>query len=355
VSRWARIVIGVVLVWGALGIVGYQMGWRIHLRHAQAALLGRVGAPATCPSGPTAPPARDGQLTGVLEIPSLQVTAPVAQGTSDAVLAVAVGHASGTPMPGTPGTAVLLAHDVSYFAGIAALRPGDVVRYRTGCSTAVFAVTGHDVVKAGAPVPPQRGDGLVLDTCWPTDALWYTPSRYLVEAVQTSTDTSRSATTPNTRTFPVDYVSPAPAVLVAQGLDLVHNPAPMGTMQLAATFARAWAQSPAPLAVEHAALATYFGALRAAGQGRADWWRALAPGLALSGRRAAALWGARVVAYDRALQVTVTGAGTTPRSVTLDMALTLAGDAAPGRYHEHVVEAVRGRSLVVTSWEVDHG
>ena len=353
-SRWARIVIGVVLVWGALGIVGYQMGWRAHLRHAQAALLGRVATPATCPSGAAPAPARDGQLTGVLEIPSLQVTAPVAQGTSDAVLAVAVGHASSTPVPGTPGTSVLLAHDVSYFAGIAALRPGDVVRYRTGCTTAVFAVTGHQVVEAGAPVPAQRGDGLVLDTCWPTDALWYTPSRYLVEAVQTSTTVARAATAPNTRTFPVDYASPAPGPLAAQGLDLAHNPAPMGTMQLTGPLDRAWDQSPAPLAVEHAALATYFGGLRAAGQDRADWWRAIAPGVALSGAGRAALSGAHVVAYDAPLQVTVTGSGTTPRAVTLDTETTLAGDAAPGRYHEHVVEAVRGRNLVVTSWEVDH-
>ena len=353
-SRWARIVIGVVLVWGALGVVGYQMGWKLHLRHAQSTLLGRA-ADGTCPPGAAAPPARQGQLTGVLDIPSLQVTAPVAEGTSDAVLAVAVGHASSTPMPGAPGTAVLLAHDVSYFAGIAALRPGDVVRYRSGCTTAVFAVTGHDVVRAGDPVPPQRGDGLVLDTCWPTDALWYTPRRYLVEAVQTSTVTARSATAPNTRTFPVDYAAPAPPALGAQGLDLAHNPAPMGTMRLAPTIERAWAQSPAPLAVEHAALATYFGALRAAGQRHSDWWRALAPGVPLSGQRAAALSGGRVVTYDAPLQVTVTGTGTTPRTVTLDSALTLTGDAAPGRYHEHVVEAVRGRSLVVTSWEVDHG
>ena len=308
--------------------------------------------PGACPAGSSPAPARDGQLTGVLEIPSLQVTAPVAQGTSDAVLDVAVGHAPSTPMPGAPGTAVLLAHDVSYFAGIAALRPGDVVRYRTGCTTAVFSVTGHQVVKAGASVPAQGGNSLVLDTCWPTDALWFTPSRYLVEAVQTGTNTARPATSANTRTFPADYVSAAPAPLATQGLDLDHNPAPMGTLQLGGTFDRAWAQSPAPLSVEHAALATYFGGLRAAAQGRADWWRALAPDVALSGP-GAALVGAHVAGYDAPLEVTETGVGTTPGAVTLDTEVTVSGGAAPGRYHEHVVEAVRGRSLVVTSWEVD--
>ncbi|MHB8682685.1 MAG: sortase domain-containing protein, partial [Acidimicrobiales bacterium] len=61
------------------------------------------------------------------------MTAPVEQGTGDAELNVAVGHADSTPWPGTPGTSVFLAHDVSYFALIANLQPGDVINYEANC------------------------------------------------------------------------------------------------------------------------------------------------------------------------------------------------------------------------------
>jgi sortase A len=356
VLGWVRVAVGVALVWGALGVLGYRLGWQTHSHSGQSTLLNSARASlahqggARCAPGVASIPTADGQLAGILSMPKLQVSAPVEQGTGDDVLNVAVGHADSTPLPGTSGTAVLLAHDVSYFAHVDQLIPGDLVDYEVGCVTYQFEVTGHQVVTAGAPIPQLPGNGLVLDTCWPTDALWYTPNRYLVEAVERSVVTARGEAGQAPRTFATGYATPAPAALVSQGLDLTHNEEPMGTLQLTGSPAEAWAQSPAPLALESAALAAYFGGLRSAAQSHSDWWSDLAPGVQIP----AALQGAWVSGHDAPLDVTITASGDQPTAVLLTTIVTLSGGAAPGEYHEQVTEAVRGLDVVVTNWEVDH-
>ncbi|HUY63596.1 MAG TPA: sortase [Acidimicrobiales bacterium] len=350
---WARVGLGLALVWGALGVLGYRMGWQIHSGHGQAALLRSaktsLNPTGTCTQGT---PASDGQLAGVLGMPKLDVTAPVEQGTADAELNVAVGHADSTPFPGSPGTAVLLAHDVSYFAHIDQLQSGDTVNYEIGCVTHVFHVVGHVVVSAGAPIPQLSGNGLVLDTCWPTNALWYTPSRYLVEAQEVSVKTSKSAATGAApQTWPTGYTTSAPPALVAQGLTLTSNEAPMGTLELTGSPDSAWAQSPAPLAVEAAGLEAYFGGLHAAAEKRSDWWGDLGPGVTMP----APLSGAWVSGHDAPLDVSITAAGVTPTAITLGTTITLSGGTAPGKYHETVTEVIHGLNVVITDWEVSHG
>jgi sortase A len=356
-----RVVVGVALVWGALGILGYRLGWEAHSHDARETLLnsaraGSIGhGDSTCSQSVQGTPTEDGQLSGVLDIPKLEVVAPVEQGTGDDVLDVAVGHDDSTPLPGSPGTAVLLAHDVSYFADIDKLSAGDLLDYEAGCRTYEFEVTGHQIVQAGVATPQLSGTGLVLDTCWPTNALWYTPNRYLVDAVETRVvTTSKSAgrggpksSTP--KSWVTGYSAPAPPALAAQGLDLSQNEEPMGTLALTGAPSQAWAQSPAPLAVEAAALEGYFGALRAADEGHSDWWAELAPGVTMP----EPLDGAFVSAHDAPLDVTIAAQGDRPTSVALDTEVTLSGGAAPGEYTESVTEAVHGLTLVITNWEVD--
>jgi sortase A len=356
-----RVVLGVALVWGALGILGYRLGWEAHSHDAREALLNsaRAGSvrrgDSTCSRSVQGTPTEDGQLSGVLDIPRLQVVAPVEQGTGDDVLDVAVGHADATPLPGTPGTSVLLAHDVSYFADIDKLSAGDLLDYEVGCLTYEFEVTGHEIVQAGAATPQLSGTGLVLDTCWPTNALWYTPNRYLVDATETRVVASSKAVGRSSpkgsapKSWVTGYSAPAPPALAAQGLDLTQNEEPMGTLALTGAPSEAWVQSPAPLAVEAAALEGYFGALHSADEGRSDWWAELAPGVTMPG----ALDGAFVSAHDAPLDVTIAAQGDRPTSVVLDTEVTLSGGNAPGEYTESVTEAVHGLTVLITNWEVD--
>ncbi len=354
-TRWARVLVGLALVWGALGVLGYRLGWEIHARQGQSTLLGSartvVHQTAQC-SGTPITPSRDGVLAGVLSIPSLGVTAPVESGTADGVLNVAVGHFDGTPWPGSPGTAVMLAHDVSYFARIDHLRPGDRIQYQSGCLSETFRVVGHQIVRDGAPLPPVAGSAMVLDTCWPTDALWYTPDRYVVEAVESGIGVGSPGTPPvPTASFPTNFTTLAPAGLQATGLSLVDNEEPMGTMAIGGTPSARWSQSPAPLALESAALAAYFGAYHAASLENGPWWSAVAPGVPMP----AALIGATPVLSQAApLDIAIAAAGDRATGITLGTVLPLFGGSAPGTYRMTVTEAVHGTTVVITSWEVNH-
>ncbi|MHB1719854.1 MAG: class D sortase [Acidimicrobiales bacterium] len=363
-----RIAIGVLLLWGALGVLGYRLGWDAHAHQGQRALVSSVKSHLVTSRACTPGSASSGELAGLLEIPALGVTAPVEQGTSNAVLDVAVGHFASTPWPGYGGTSALLAHDVSYFARIDQLRQGDQIRFEWPCATDVFTVTAHAVVKAGSALPQVPGESMVLDTCWPTNALWFTPDRYLVEAVESSvvatakgpaaaggaghgvpTRSGPGATgLPN---WPTSFTTTAPPALAAQGLTLVDNEAPMGTMRVAGSPDPAWVQSPAPLGLEAAALTAYFGGLHAAAQSEQAWWSAIAPGVAMP----PTLAGAWVSAHDSPLDVTITASGDMPVSVQLDTTVTLAGGSAPGRYSEQVTEIVHGTTLTITRWEVGNG
>lgn len=354
-SRWARVGLGLALVWGALGVLGYRLGWEIHSSRGQSTLLGSartvVHQTGQCTGAPLDPQS-DGVLAGVLSIPKLGVTAPVESGTTNGVLSVAVGHFDGTPWPGDPGTSALLAHDVSYFAHIDQLAPGDHLTYRSGCVVETFTVTGHQIVKDGAPVPPLAGTAVVLDTCWPTDALWYTPNRYLVEAVQSGLSIAKgSATSRTAPTFATSFTTPAPAGLTATGLTLQQNEEPMGTMSFAGSPSPQWAQSPAPLALETAALADWFGGFHAAAAGQAAWWSAIAPGVPMP----AAMVGASPQGSNASpLDVTITATGDHPSAITLSTTLPLTGGRAPGLYRMSVTEAVHGTTVVITNWEISN-
>ena len=97
---------------------------------------------------------------------------------------MAVGHDPQSVWPGLNGAAVFLAHDVSYFVHLNQLKAGDVITYRTACNTVKFAVTGQQVVAAGSDVANTTAPSLVLDTCWPPNALFFTPDRLLVRATE---------------------------------------------------------------------------------------------------------------------------------------------------------------------------
>lgn len=355
--RAGRILLGVALVWGALGVLGYRIGWQRHAADARTALLRNAPIPSPSPIHGTATacttqpatPGTDGVLAGVLGISRLGVKAPVESGTSDEVLNNAVGHFDGTAWPGQHGTGVLLAHDVSYFGGLGALQPGDLIGYQSGCENYTFTVVGHQIVKNGAPVPELPGTALVLDTCWPTDALWYTPDRYLVEAVESQVSVGNAPTGAAGPAFPTGFVSTASAPLQATGLSLVANEERMGTMTIAGSSSQEWSQSPAPLALESAALANYFGGYHAATSGNSAWWSSVAPAVAMPGSMAGARPG---LSEASPLNVTITAVANQPSAVRLHTVLPLYGGSTPGTYAMDVTEAVHGTTVSITDWEV---
>jgi sortase A len=376
IARIGAPVLGAALIWGSLGFVGYAAGWTIHQHRANSQLVGEVktstsrptkAAPAAAPPAPCVQAAPQvGQLAGVLSIPALGLEAPVEEGTDDAELNVAAGHAPASVWPGAVGSSVLLAHDVSYFVHLGDLKPGDLITYRNQCSTVSFQVTGQQIVTSGAPVYNSTTPTLVLDTCWPTNALFYTTKRLLVTAAEvpntsalaahgsTSGRSGTATTNGPLATPPVDtvtYTTPAPPDLVAQGLTLTQNEAPMGTMTLTGDTTPTFEESPGPLSLSGAALEAYFGGLHAAGQNRADWWSAVVPGVVMP----VPLTAAAITGHDSPLNVSINSVGGAPATVTLTTQITISGGSAPGVYNQAVTLGVVGTVVTIQAWGLTHG
>jgi sortase A len=348
--------IGVALLFAAIFGGSYAIAHQLHQDHAAQVLLKSEHAAMTKIAHQTHGAAclvsgqQPGQVSGILRIPSLNLTAPVEEGTDDAELNVAVGHDPQSVWPGVDGAAVFLAHDVSYFVHLNLLKAGDVITYQTACNTVKFVVSQQQVVAAGSAVANTSNASLVLDTCYPPNALFFTPDRLLIRANEVSAATTGTNLKPGkaivTQVNSVNYVTPAPAALLAQGLTLEQNEAPMGTMNLV-NASIAFAQSPGPLNLEAAALQAYFGGLHSGAQNQQAWWAALAPGVPMP----PALVGATVVGHDSPLDVEIDSTGGTPTQVVLRTAVTLSGGSSPGEHNETVVLPVHGTTVTIGSWQ----
>lgn len=358
-------------------MLGAQVGWFVHDSSAQGAHLvhqarkaiaaashsacqargrnaGRdrpaPGTRGTAPAEPQRRPAaghRGGSVRGLLEAPSLGMVAPVRNGTSEAVLYGAVGHVPASAWPGRRGTSVFAAHNVTWFSHIDRLRAGDQIRYVTPCRTYIYKVTGHRITQAGYPVYNTGASRIVLDTCYPLNALYLTSSRYLVFArlAGIAATSAPPRPLPSTQLLAV----PAPPELAAEGLALDQNYTPVGVLRVTGSPAPAWQQSSAPLAAEAAGLAAYFGAVRSAGQGRPAWWADLAPRVPV--RRVRGIWGGEISGYDSHLDVILRARADRVLGITLTALVTTADSRRPGTYHLTVTETVAaGGRLLVTGF-----
>lgn len=355
-SKARAVVVGISVVSIAAAIaIAAQIGYfYFHSSTGGRALIGRerraiaaAGQDAKAcqqPAAATSAAAGGRTPTGLLEAPLLGLVAPVLQGTGDAVLSDAVGHLQGTVWPGQPGTSVLAGHDVTWFSHITQLQPGDQIQYVTPCRTYTYKVTSHAIVSAGTEVDSTGAPRLILDTCWPLDALYLTSTRYLVYANLVGSAPTHPATAAPA-SWPEPAV-PAPPALAAQGLSLAQNDAPLGTLGLAGSPSGAWIQSSAPLQFQDAALAAYFGLARSAAQGEGTWWADLAPSVPVSA--AGALWGGQISHYDSSLRITLRVNGTRPAGATLAATVTVTGPAGTGTYDLTVSETVSGGKLLVT-------
>jgi LPXTG-site transpeptidase (sortase) family protein len=345
--------VAVLAIMGGLGI-GAHIGW-FYLRSAtKGAALTRQfhhevtkaqETHASCTAlSDTAPGPQ-----GLVAAPAIGLSAPVEAGDGDDVLNVAVGHVPGSVWPDEPGTTLLAAHDVSYFSQIDRLDVGQTVTFATPCVTYDYTVTGHMIVPDGSPLYTSPSQSLlVLETCYPLNALYITSEHYLVTAALRR-EVPRFTTEPAVLAVPPAPAVPAPAPLVAQGLTLDDNDVQLGLLDLAGTPSLSWQQSPAPLNDEAAALADYFAGLRSAEQDQAGWWAQLAPAVPFTDSQP--LQGAQVT-YDGSLTPTLDVVASKLAAADIDVDVDVNGGSDPGRYVLHVQETVIAGSLVITQWSM---
>ena len=372
VARRIGLAVSLIAVVAGIGIGAHiaWFYWRSHtvgsalIRNEQAAIAGasRTGAASSCSSAgrspsnaaATAAPAPSGTPVpiGILEAPAIGLRAPVVEGVGNAELNVAVGHVPASVLPGQIGTAVLSAHDVSWFSRINHLHPGATVSFVEPCHTFRYRVVGGAVVKSGRPVYSTLVPELALVTCYPLNALFLTPDRYVLTAQLVGvTDTAGSVPgTPDPAVLPPPLVVPAPAALEAQGLTLATNDAPLGTLDFQGDPSAAIQESPVPMQVEASVLQLYFAAIRSAEQDRPGWWSALAPTVPFAD--AGPLVGAAIEHNDASVIPTLDVVGTTFTGASVSAEPELVGGRDPGVYRLTMGATVHGGTLVVTGWQL---
>jgi sortase A len=124
-----------------------------------------------------------------LRVPAHAVDLIVLDGVSGRTLAFGPGHASNSPAPGSPGTALISGHRDTHFRFLAALKAGDAIVVESpGRPATRFSVVETSVVDSRvAVIRAADGPALVLLTCYPFDALRAGgPLRWVVTALPTT-------------------------------------------------------------------------------------------------------------------------------------------------------------------------
>ena len=114
------------------------------------------------PLGPAAP----GSPVAVLDIPSIGVqNMVVVEGTSPENLTLGPGHLRDTPLPGQAGVSEIFGRRATFggpFAGLARLRPGDIIRTITGQGESTYTVAA--TAGSGQTVEDPLPNRLILLT-----------------------------------------------------------------------------------------------------------------------------------------------------------------------------------------------
>ena len=122
-----------------------------------------------------------------IEIPSIRLAAMVLEGEDEETLRLAVGHISGTAVPGPSGNVGLAGHRDTFFRPLQRIHIGDMIWVSTDASAFQYRVTSTLVVH---PEDVQVLDDtqrptLTLVTCYPFHYIGSAPKRFIVHAEMT--------------------------------------------------------------------------------------------------------------------------------------------------------------------------
>jgi sortase A len=151
------------------------------------------------------PPMARGSTIGRLEIPRINISAVVREGSDEKTLKRAAGHVPYTPLPGEHGNVGIAAHRDSFFRNLRNIREGDVIRMKTSWGLYEYKVDLLDIVMPEnvEVLDPTSAPSLTLVTCYPFNYVGSAPKRFIVRAKQVnppvadSSKTGRSASAPS--------------------------------------------------------------------------------------------------------------------------------------------------------------
>ena len=262
-------------------------------------------------AAPVIPAPPNGSVVAQLVIPALRLNVPVVQGTGFGQLFFNPGHYAGSVLPGEPGTAVIAAHNATFFRHLNALHRGSRITVETRQGAFLFAVTGARVVSDTAGLPNTVAPSLDLEACYPLNALYFTPDRYIVfsRLIRSSPGTPAPRLAP-VRPSLTRYRADIPTSIESRfSLSLADNSLPMGTLTYHAPRTAevlAFEESPNPLEAETVAISLWLAYVDASRSGNRS---ALAALLGVR-QNPNPYWQARSVVFEAPLNVQMTVAGT---------------------------------------------
>lgn len=127
---------------------------------------------------------RSGDRVGTITLPTLGLSWPIYQGTSDAELAKGVGHFAGSVLPGQKDNSVLSGHRTTVFNRLGQLKRGQLILVKTSAGVFTYKVRGSRVVLKTdrTVIVPTTHAILTLTTCYPFNNIGATTHAYVVSA-----------------------------------------------------------------------------------------------------------------------------------------------------------------------------
>jgi sortase A len=132
----------------------------------------------------TLPAAATGGLIGRMDIPRIGISSIVMEGTSSPTLRRALGHISGTALPGQPGNVGISGHRDTFFRPLRKIEPNDIITLTTMAGEYRYRVMSTRVVGPDdvAVLNPGDDQTLTLVTCYPFYFVGPAPDRFIVRA-----------------------------------------------------------------------------------------------------------------------------------------------------------------------------
>jgi sortase A len=132
------------------------------------------------------PPMATGSLIGRIEIPRIDVSTVVREGTDRKTLKRSAGHVPETALPGEHGNVGIAAHRDSFFRNLRNVREGDTIRMTTTWGVYEYEVDSLQIVfpKNIEVLDPTPAPSMTLVTCYPFNYVGSAPKRFIVRARQ---------------------------------------------------------------------------------------------------------------------------------------------------------------------------
>lgn len=129
--------------------------------------------------------AKQGETVGLLEIPKIDGTLPIIEGTDEKELNKGVGHLKGTAYPTQDNQIVLSGHRDTVFKRMGELDIGDTLTIHLPYGAFTYKIAHTKVVDTNDRTvvrPTFPKEELILSTCYPFSFLGDAPERYIITA-----------------------------------------------------------------------------------------------------------------------------------------------------------------------------